>query len=77
MQESPLAHLIDNLVKTVEIDSAALQQRYMMRQTLRALVRLASMQPASELRGKVSSLATCHTSMLAASEPSVNSDSAA
>ncbi len=57
MQSSSLASLIDNLVLAIELDAAALRERYLLRQTLHALVRQAKAEQVLSMRMDVRRMA--------------------
>lgn len=57
MQSSSLPQLIETLVETIEADTAAMKERYLLRQTLHALVRQAKVEQLAAMRADVRRLA--------------------
>ena len=57
MYSSPLSNLIESLVQTIEVDAAALKERYVLRQTLHAIVRQAKVEQVAHMRADVRRLA--------------------
>lgn len=53
MQSSSLSQLIETLVQTIEVDTAAMKERYVLRQTLHALVRQAKVEQLAAMRADV------------------------
>ena len=57
MQSKSLPQLIETLVETIEADTAAMKERYLLRQTLHALVRQAKVEQVAAMRADVRRLA--------------------